>query len=224
MSAVPVHTAIATTISPWVIDRIDKRRRAFLWKGAATVSGGAMSPRVAEGLQTTGTGRGGLGFPNLEFMGYALKLRWLWLRKIDPHRPWAMLPDIYGREAGTRCVSFLHLHHCWRWIQHIVLFWVDRWLQGMSCLIKAVGPRIQKCRTVKEALTNRRWVRDIKGALTVQVLLDYLSLSIWERLRQVTLNDEPDQFRWRRLFLYGISVSRLLQWPICHSRCKVYFA
>jgi hypothetical protein len=85
----------------------------------------------------------------------------------------------YGREAGTRCVSFLHLHHCWRWIQHIVLFWVDRWLQGMSCLIKAVGPRIQKCRTVKEALTNRRWVRDIKGALTVQVLLDYLSLSLY---------------------------------------------
>jgi hypothetical protein len=100
MSAVPVHTAIATTISPWVIDRIDKRRRAFLWKGAATVSGGAMSPRVAEGLPADHRNwAGGLGFPNLEFMGYALKLRWLWLRKIDPHRPWAMLPDMVEKQV-----------------------------------------------------------------------------------------------------------------------------
>jgi hypothetical protein len=30
MSAVPVHTAIARTISPWFIRMIDKRRRAFL--------------------------------------------------------------------------------------------------------------------------------------------------------------------------------------------------
>jgi hypothetical protein len=36
MSAVPVHTAIATAISSWAIQQIDKRRRAFLWKGTAT--------------------------------------------------------------------------------------------------------------------------------------------------------------------------------------------
>jgi hypothetical protein len=38
MSALPVHTTIAMTISPWVIRMIDKRRRAFLWKGTTAVS------------------------------------------------------------------------------------------------------------------------------------------------------------------------------------------
>jgi len=37
-----------------------------------------------------------------------------------------------------------------------------------------VGPRIQKARTVADGLQNDRWIRDISGALTVQVLLDYL--------------------------------------------------
>jgi hypothetical protein len=60
------------------------------------------------------------------------------------------------------------------------LFWTDRWLKGRSiaelapCLIQTVGPRIQRRRSVRDALDNRRWVRDIKGALTVQVLLEYL--------------------------------------------------
>jgi hypothetical protein len=85
MSAVPVHTAIATTISPWVIRMMDKRRRAFLWKGTAAVSGCQCKlawPRVCRPMVLAG-----LGFPNLELMGYALRLRWLWLRRTDAARP-----------------------------------------------------------------------------------------------------------------------------------------
>ena len=41
LSAIPVHTALAISLSPWVIQCIDKRRRAFLWKGADSVSGGS---------------------------------------------------------------------------------------------------------------------------------------------------------------------------------------
>jgi hypothetical protein len=40
MSVVPVHTAIALTISPWAIKCIDKRQRAFLWRGTESVAGG----------------------------------------------------------------------------------------------------------------------------------------------------------------------------------------
>jgi hypothetical protein len=40
MSVVPIHTAIAMVIFPCVIQTIDKRQRAFLWKGTASVSGG----------------------------------------------------------------------------------------------------------------------------------------------------------------------------------------
>ncbi|RCV05173.1 hypothetical protein SETIT_1G061600v2 [Setaria italica] len=56
------------------------------------------------------------------------------------------------------------------------LFWTDRWIEGRSiaeiapCLLQAVGPRIRKKRTVHEGLHYRKWIRDITGSLTVQVL------------------------------------------------------
>ncbi|KAF8655413.1 hypothetical protein HU200_061155 [Digitaria exilis] len=82
------------------------------------------------------------------------------------------------------------------------LFWTDRWLNDSSitelarCLMQAVGPRIQKRWTVREALHNRQWARDITGALTVQVILEYLQ--IWELVQQVHLDDDlPDRVLWR---------------------------
>jgi hypothetical protein len=50
------------------------------------------------------------------------------------------------------------------------LFCTDRWIQGES---------IPKCchgRMVAEAVIGNTWVRDLVGALTVQVLLDYLRI------------------------------------------------
>jgi hypothetical protein len=38
---------------------------------------------------------------------------------------------------------------------------------------------------VREAMVNRSWVRDIRGALTVQVILEYLT--VWAKLENVTL-------------------------------------
>jgi hypothetical protein len=40
LSAIPVHMSIALCLSPWAIESIDKLRRAFIWSGAASVSGG----------------------------------------------------------------------------------------------------------------------------------------------------------------------------------------
>ena len=99
--------------------------------------------------------------------------------KIDPSKPWVGLPiqipqitqvlfdvaieSLVGNGEGTK-------------------FWADRWLQGKSIqdfapdLIKLVPKRISKKRTVKEALNNRRWVFNIKGTLTVQVILEYLAI------------------------------------------------
>ena len=60
------------------------------------------------------------------------------------------------------------------------LFWSDRWLEGQSllelapCLCNAVGVQAKKKRTVAEALQGNQWIQDISGALTVQVLLEYL--------------------------------------------------
>jgi hypothetical protein len=80
------------------------------------------------------------------------------------------------------------------------LFWKDRWLEGKCIaelaphLITTIGKRNK--RTVAEALNNRRWISDIKGALTVQVLQEYLM--IWDQVEGVILQPEnPDTFRWK---------------------------
>ena len=82
------------------------------------------------------------------------------------------------------------------------LFWLEKWLQGkgiqdlVPCLFSSIGPRIRKGRTVAQGLANDAWVQDISGALTVQVILDFLM--IWEATRNVHLqSDTPDKFIWK---------------------------
>ena len=51
--------------------------------------------------------------------------------------------------------------------------------------------RAVKQQTVAQALHNRRWVSDIKGALTVEVLVEYLQ--IWDLVDDFNLQqDIPD--------------------------------
>jgi hypothetical protein len=114
--------------------------------------------------------------PNLEIMGYALRMRWLWERKAQTARPWMSLHDDVEQPVAM-------LFHYSTTMQvgdrKSALFWSDRWINGQSvaelapCLLQTVGKRIQKRRTVFEGLQNRQWVRDISGALIGQVILDY---------------------------------------------------
>ena len=83
-----------------------------------------------------------------------------------------------------------------------VLFWQDRWLQGHSiadlapCLYNAVGARARQTRTVAAGCCQRAWVHDISGALTVQVILDYLR--IWDMVESTQLQSStPDRFLWK---------------------------
>jgi hypothetical protein len=80
-------------------------------------------------------------------------------------------------------------------------FWTDRWLGGQSLqqsfpnLFGAVAARARK-RKVFDALNNRKWISDIRGALTVQVLTEYIHL--WELLSNVELQpDVEDTHIWQ---------------------------
>jgi hypothetical protein len=57
-------------------------------------------------------------------------------------------------------------------------------------LLAVVPNHINKSKTVQEALTDNKWISDIKGALTVGVLADFLDLS--ESLITVNLLLESD--------------------------------
>jgi hypothetical protein len=145
MSAVPVHTAIATAISPWVINMIDKRHRAFLWKGTTAVSGGQC--RLAWPRVCRPTALGSLGFPNLELMGLVLRLQWLWMKRTEIDKPWLSLTEPTDKSLAD---IFHYSVVVWVGDGASTLFWTDRWLDGQSiaelapCLVESVGPRVQK--------------------------------------------------------------------------------
>jgi hypothetical protein len=78
-------------------------------------------------------------------------------------------------------------------------FRTDAWLPAGAIpsfvpnLFRAVGRRRRLGRSVRDALTDHRWVRDITGARTAPVLYKYVQL--WVTLRDVQLRPlEPDRF------------------------------
>jgi hypothetical protein len=82
------------------------------------------------------------------------------------------------------------------------LFWQDRWLFGKSIgdlpptLSALIPTRIANKRSIAEALNNWRWVSDMHGTVTVQVILELMSLC--ELLAEVSLQSGvPDKHIWR---------------------------
>jgi hypothetical protein len=62
------------------------------------------------------------------------------------------------------------------------LFWKDRWLDGRC--IRDIAPamfdmvplRLANKRLVKDALPNFHWISDVKGAISVRVIAEFLEL------------------------------------------------
>jgi len=81
------------------------------------------------------------------------------------------------------------------------LLWTDSWATvGPLCrftpdLFAAVS-RAGKRRLVKDGLMLNRWARDVEGALTAQVLCQFLR--VWHLMQNVVLNPlQADRFVWR---------------------------
>jgi hypothetical protein len=131
------------------------------------------------------------------------------------------------------------------------LFWTDRWLHGQSLaqlvpnLYGSVPNRARK-RTVFEAMTELRWARDIRGAITVAVLAEYFRM--WDLLSEVVLQPDVDdshvwkfsasgsysaksayegffngavQFRpWERIWKsWAPGKCKFFMWLVAHNRC-----
>jgi hypothetical protein len=91
------------------------------------------------------------------------------------------------------------------------LFWTDRWLHGQSLaqlvpnLYGSVPNRARK-RTVFEAMTELRWARDIRGAITVAVLAEYFRM--WDLLSEVVLQPDVDD-SCLEIFCLGFLFSKI---------------
>ena len=141
---------------------------------------------------------GGLGVKNLAMQGLALRVRWEWLRRTDPHRPWQGLQRLKDVEASQVFDSLI----C---IQvgegSRVLFWSDRWMRGLNAsqiaplVVQEVSTQCINRRTVQEGLLNNRWIGDIRGVLSPQGMIQCFALLA---MVATIFRDEqqPDSFTW----------------------------
>jgi hypothetical protein len=102
----------------------------------------------------------------LKSLGLALKVRWPWLKKVEPNKPWASLPLQISKEM--KCLLSMAV------TTEVgdganTLFWEDRWLAGKN--IQDIAPlvyalfskRTAARRSVLEALISEKWIEDIQG-------------------------------------------------------------
>ena len=197
LTSVLIYFATALELPPWCLKAVDKIRRNFLWRGRKEAKGGHCLlawPKVSRPKEL-----GGLGILDLQRFGWALRVRWLWLGKTEPDKPWTTFPvtvhgnaqalfdaavtTVVGNGANTK-------------------FWTDRWLQGSSIkllapnLFATVPKRRVKKRTVQEALMDNQWVQDIQGHHSVEVLSEFLD--IWDLVQETLLLPEvEDVHKWK---------------------------
>jgi len=87
---------------------------------------------------------GGLGIHNLEIMGWALQMRWFWIEKTKPDRPWAgLVVPLHPNMAAMFAISV---------ITNVgnglnTLFCTDGWLHG-RCL-EDLAPNVFSCVPLK---------------------------------------------------------------------------
>jgi hypothetical protein len=197
LTAMMIYMATALDLPQWFLKAVDKIRRSFLWRGRKEANGGHCLiawPKVSRPKEL-----GGLGILNLQRFSWALRVRWLWLGKTEPMRPWTAFPVPVHTCAQSLFATA---------ITAIVgngentKFWTDKWLNGYS--IEVMAPHLFACvpkrrankRTVQEAMTNNRWLEDIQSHYPVAVLSEFLD--IWDLVQDVVLQlDIEDVHKWR---------------------------
>ncbi|GJN02905.1 hypothetical protein PR202_ga20297 [Eleusine coracana subsp. coracana] len=90
LTTIPIYLLLALDVPHWMIKAIDKCRGGFLWRGKSDARGGHCL--IAWEKVTRPLNLGGMGIHNLEILGWALRLRWLWYHKVDLSKPWSHLP------------------------------------------------------------------------------------------------------------------------------------
>jgi hypothetical protein len=126
-------------------------------------------------------------------------MQWLWLSRTDSSHYWLAL----SLRDDPMTVAFfnnsitLHLGD-----GQLFSFWTDPWLDDVGLataypeLVAAVPLRLRKRRSVASALHGNAWARDVQGALTIPVLVQFLQLH--QRLATVVLQaGVQDSFSWR---------------------------
>ncbi|XP_071676666.1 uncharacterized protein [Lolium perenne] len=173
----------------WVLEKLVKWMRAFFWAGKKDVNGGQCL--VAWDTICKPTRLGGLGVKDLRLQGLALRVRWCWLRRTDPSRPWQGLPALNDTEANEvfQSLAIFRVGD-----GESTLFWTDRWIDGRSAgdiapeVTALVPTRRRNSRKIRQALQEEAWLSDIVGDLSIEGWMQCTLL--WEAIEGVPRDDD----------------------------------
>lgn len=229
LSATPIYFLSFFKAPDWVICKIDRLRRNFLWAGTAGKSHFALvnwkaacSPREV----------GGLGILDLRNFNIALLAKWWWIRAFTPESRIAVILRqkygprngiIFGRDRNvSKISSFYRGIKAVRDIVRlgfsfkigrgkVVSFWEDRWcgttsLKNIFPALAAKAPDINTS-VFSSRRGNRWWIR-LAGPLSTadrrnkERLRSYLlsNFRLWEQDEPAWLWDKSGKFSVRSLF------------------------
>lgn len=133
LSSIPTYYMMCFRLPQWVIQRIDRIRRTFLWgadgenkKGISLISWPAVcKPRCL----------GGLGISDLNIANISLLLRWWWKLYEDPQGLWTKTADIIRKKVVRNCLPKYWLidgSFFWRQLQGMkhLFVWSTTWIVG----------------------------------------------------------------------------------------------
>jgi hypothetical protein len=143
--------------------------------------------------------RGGLGISDLGKFDRALRLRWIWGQWKSPDKAWcgSELPIDSTDEALFAAATKVTVHN-----GSTAKFWQSSWLHGSSPAM--MFPSLfqhskRKHRSVKEALQNENWIRDIMHDMSPALLAQYVML--WTLVDGIPFNSNDtsdDEIIWWR--------------------------
>ena len=107
IAARPIHQLLLMKPPIWVLEDMDSWMRAFFWAGKDWAHGGQCL--VAWNAICKPLTLGGLGVKNLQLQSLALRVRWEWLKRTEPARPWQGLPMMEDRLAREVFDSLVHI-------------------------------------------------------------------------------------------------------------------
>jgi len=140
---------------------------------------------------------GGLGVPDLDKFGRALRLRWLWLEWTDSSRPWSGTDVPCNRENRLlfQASTLITIGD-----GNKARFWTDAWLDGEAPMNLAPNLFLmvaRKGRSVRQELQSNNWVNRLRNRInTAEQVEEFISL--WLRIQTVQLQEGVnDSITWR---------------------------
>ena len=186
--------SIAFPEQKWLIRKIDRLRRSFLWRGETPdkVYGGHSIINWPTTCRPKA--KGGLGVLDLERFARALRLRWLWYQWKHRDRAWNKLDlPVDDREKALFAASTVVTVGDGKLAR-----WTSPWVGGRTP--KAIAPTLfkkskRKNLTVQKALEDNRWISHVIPLGTAQEIREYVTL--WEEVSQIQLiENKEDSIRW----------------------------